>query len=204
MGYTLCLSSIKDKYLFCLLSKITIVRDVYMKAQLKQNKIRVGEVLPHALTFLVVFVTFTCEFSTVVEGFIKKELTISSAAFFLYIGTLVSLSVNELVYESIEKSNPKTHRAIVWLSVGGVILSLFAGLIMASSSWWNEYPDIKFWFFHILRCIVVLAYAALCWPCLNKAIVIWNETEESDEVRLDSGEKPSDFDINDNKSEKGA
>lgn len=175
-----------------------------MTDKLKQNKFRVGEVLPHALTFLVVFATFTCELSMVVEGFIKKELTISSAAFFLYIGTLVSLSVNELVYESIEKSHPNTHKAIVYLSVGGVILSLFAGLIMSSSAWWNEYPDIKFWFFHIIRCIVVLAYAALCWPCLNKAIVIWKETEESDKVGLDSGDKPSDFDINDNKSGKGA
>lgn len=169
-----------------------------MSDQLKQNKIRVGEALPHALTFLVVFATFTCELSMVVEGFIKKELAISPATFFLYIGTLVSLSTNELVYESIKNGYPKTHNAIVYLSVGGGILSLFAGLIMSSSALWNEYPDIRFWVFHILRCMVILAYAALCWPCLYKTMVVWTEsgkTKESDKVGLDSGEKPSDFDI---------
>lgn len=190
-------------FVFAYFKEITIGREELMTDKLKQNKFRVGEILPHALTFAVVLATFICELSMVIEGFIEKELTISGAAFFLYIGTLVSLGANELVYESIEESRPEIHKCIVFLCLFGGIVSFVAGILISSGLWWDKYPNIKFWVFHILRCIVILTYAALCWPCLEKAIVIWKKTGKSDNVGLGSDENPSDFDIMDNKSGKG-
>lgn len=167
-----------------------------MTDKLKQKKLSFGDVFPHALNFVVVFATFASELSMIVEGFIEKELTVSSSAFFLYIGTLLSLGMNELVYESVKDNHPKTHKALIVLSAIGSSVSLFA-VMVCTGTWWDKYPCIKFWFFHILRCIVVLTYAALCFPCLNKTIALWKEkgNEQNDKVELDSDESLSDFDI---------
>ena len=183
---------LNDKFLPII--KFIISRDEKMKSKSKQNILRVGEVFPQTLNFFIVFTTFAFELSSVVEGFVKKELTVSSPSFILYIGTLVSLFMSELVYEPSGNNHSKLHSMILWLSAIGGLISLFGSLFCSGTVWENN-QNLKFWIFHIIRCIVISTYAILCGPCLYKAIVLWKENKEDSEVDINLNEGLSDLDV---------
>lgn len=174
-----------------------------MTNKLKQKKFRFGEIFPHVLNFAVVFATFWYEIPIIVDGFFKKELTVSLPSFVLYIGTMLSLFMSELVYESIEDNYPKVHLILIRSSLSGCLVSFVAIMFGSNIAMWEKFPDIKFWVFHIMRCIVDVSFGILCGACFYKIIALWNEDDEKNEVNFMLNGKLSDFDVDSSNGRKG-
>lgn len=163
-----------------------------MTDKLKYNEFRFGNVFHEAFNFSVTFATFVYEVSQIIDCFFLKELAPTAPSFVLYIGTLLSIFLNELVYDSVADSHPRIHRVLVLSSLIGSLVSFFA--IMVSSGM-ESLPNLKFWVLHISRCIVVFSFGVVCGSCLGKTIVLWNESGENDDLNLDIGGNLSDFDV---------
>ena len=136
------------------------------------NQQRFGEVFPQILNFIIIISTFIIELTMILDVFFTHELSFSSSSYILYIGTLISLFMNEFVYDSIETRHRIIHKLIL-LSSGIASVISFAASILYNGNWWTE--NIKFWVFHIVRCIIVLAYAILAVLWLIKIMHLWAE-----------------------------
>lgn len=157
-------------------------------AESEKRKAKLLRVFTQVINFVVVLISSVSELVVLYNDLVlcfqdKNEDSFGKMSFVLCFGTLISLYINEQIYEPTSQIHKVTHLSLSISLLIGVVLS-FIGMIIPS-----QIEDTIKWVLLILRIIVILCFWVSTVAYFIKIYNLWSDDQDFDSQEIVPFEK---------------